>query len=197
MPSAGYTTGRRENYRAYRIRCKLRDGVEVTDIDRAWLASYEARPSVVTRSMRPGAPTVAADAIVRAACARFNLNRAAIVAPNRGRQQVEVARSAVALALYMAGHDSRAAAAALGRKVKAASHMLALARRRPLADQHARELLVEARGAVAGDVVMVPIVVGSEAWRYLDRLAELDEITAATIRGRMVGAMVDLLTRAE
>lgn len=198
MPrAAGYTTSRRENYRAYRIRCRLRDGGEVTDIDRAWLAAYEARPSVVTRSVRPSAPSVPSEAIVRAACVRFALSRAAIVAPNRARQQVEVARSAIVMALYLTGHDGRSAAAAIGRKVKAASHLLALARRRPMAEIHARELIVEARGAVAGDVVMVPIVVGSEAWRYLDRLAELDEISAATIRGRMAGMMTDLITRAE
>lgn len=197
MPGASYTADRRDSYRAYRLRCKVRDGTDLTDIDRAWLAAYETRPSVVTRSMRPPSPSVSADAIVRAACARFNLRREEIAAPNRARQQVEVARSAIAMALYLTGHDNRAAAAALGRRVKAASHLLALARRRPMAETQARELIVAARGAAAGDVVMVPIVVGSEAWRFLDRLDELDEISAATIRGRMVGMMLDLVNRAE
>lgn len=95
---------------------------------------------------------------------------------------VEAARSVASLALARAGCTLAAIGEAMGRTPAAANLILARARRKSTLAGRAASILAEVRGAGAGDVVMVPIVVGSEAWRYLDRLSELDEVSANVIR---------------
>ena len=181
--------------RARRIRRRLRAGDALSDIDRVWFASYETRPSVRRCAKRD--PTQAIPPILMAVCREFHVTPDELRRPGRTRLQVEVARAALAVALYMAGCPRPQAAEILGRSPPSVTHMTKRARARASTVELARSILVTARGAVAGDVVMVPIVVGSAAWQYLDRQDELDDRTAAALRHRSVALMIDHAVGAE
>lgn len=123
--------------------------------------------------------------------------RAAMQAPGRGTFSVVRARQIAALALLQTGSSRKTVGVMLHRSASGAHALVDRALSQPALVAEARAVVIAARGAVAGDVVLVPIVVGSAAWCHLDKMAELDEISAVVIRQRIGRSVIDRAVGAE
>lgn len=186
---------RRANHRARYIRARIRDGEAVSDIDHAWLRKYEDES--VARRGRCGKPTVSARAVFGAIHGIYGVDEASVCRARRTTTTIGTARAVAAVALHRGGHSPTMIGVLMHRTLKAASKLLHASMRIRGIEEKAAAVLIQARGAVAGDLIMVPIVVGSDAWKYIDRLQELDERTASVIRHLGSGLMLDHVVGSE
>lgn len=186
----------RDRRRAECIRLKVYRRT-ASEIDLAWLARWEV--SATARRPRHSRPPVDIEPVVKTICRDHGVTLDELREKGRARRpEVKLARRLLVRALNLAGSTPSQIGEVLGRPGPIASKMIGRAKHAAgLIDDRANALLIDARGAAAGEVVMLPVVVGSEAWCYLDRLAEIEEITGAAIAKAALRAGLGLRTRTD
>lgn len=176
--------------RAYKLGKKIAAGVEISDVERAWLKQYKERAHANRSSTnRKPPPAVDGETIIAAVCARFGVSHDHLIACGRGGQTVDRARAVTMVVFRKAGASYSYIRAHMHRGNVGINKILTRARARPDILQDATRVLADItrstpRGATE-EVVTFHVVVGSPLWHALDKIEELVTLTEDALSHRV------------